>query len=220
MKKIIKNLFPFLLHIKNKFYTIKRRKLLSKCKDDLLDSLELLSKKININYWLEYGTMLGAVRENKIIAHDYDLDIGILESDWSFAIRNELKKLNIKLIREIKIDNKTIEETYLFKGILFDIFYCELDNNILKTPVFRPFSGSNWLESINMYGGIELYYFDNNFTGFSQVQLENKNMKIPKNYHSHLCSYYGDNYMTPIPNWKGNNAAYSTNKLGIEINLN
>lgn len=33
-------------------------------------------EKHKIKYWITYGTLLGAVRENNIINHDYDFDIG------------------------------------------------------------------------------------------------------------------------------------------------
>lgn len=35
-----------------------------------------------IHWWLDYGALLGAVREGGIIAHDNDADIGILLDDW------------------------------------------------------------------------------------------------------------------------------------------
>lgn len=42
------------------------------------DTHELLTKH-NINYWIDGGTLLGAVRHQRIIFYDDDLDIGIDE---------------------------------------------------------------------------------------------------------------------------------------------
>ncbi|WP_375318540.1 LicD family protein [Candidatus Tisiphia endosymbiont of Oplodontha viridula] len=44
------------------------------------DTHEILTKH-NINYWIEGGTLLGAVRHNGIIPFDDDLDIGIMHAD-------------------------------------------------------------------------------------------------------------------------------------------
>jgi len=44
------------------------------------DTHELLGKN-NINYWIEGGTLLGAVRHQGIIPFDDDLDIGIIHED-------------------------------------------------------------------------------------------------------------------------------------------
>ncbi|KJV90738.1 licD family protein [Rickettsia amblyommatis str. Darkwater] len=44
------------------------------------DTHELLGKN-NINYWIDGGTLLGAVRHQGIIPFDDDLDIGIMHED-------------------------------------------------------------------------------------------------------------------------------------------
>lgn len=44
------------------------------------DTHEILGKN-NINYWIEGGTLLGAVRHKGIIPFDDDLDIGIMHED-------------------------------------------------------------------------------------------------------------------------------------------
>jgi hypothetical protein len=50
-----------------------------------------LLTKHNINHWIVYGTLLGAVRENNIIKHDYDFDLGILIEDYLKILQlNEL----------------------------------------------------------------------------------------------------------------------------------
>lgn len=54
------------------------------CKNIILDTLQYLCKKLddnNIHYWLDYGTLLGALRDGKFISWDRDADIGILEKD-------------------------------------------------------------------------------------------------------------------------------------------
>ena len=55
------------------------------CKDNLLSILIYIDEifnKHNIPYWLDYGSILGAVRECDIISHDDDCDIGILRQDF------------------------------------------------------------------------------------------------------------------------------------------
>ncbi|PHM47220.1 LicD family protein [Xenorhabdus miraniensis] len=213
----IKKRFPFLSRMKSSFMIARKSRILIKNKDQFLHRLCKFFDNNNYTYWLEYGTMLGAVRDHKIISHDYDIDISILQNEWTLSIRKELAKMNIFLIKEFRVDGEVIEETYDFNGINLDIFYSKLINNNLMTPIFRPFDNFNWKESIQKYGGVELYYFINEFDGFISIDLESLKMKIPKNYHSHLISYYGDNYMIPIPNWKGENDAIPQKKVGSII---
>ena len=40
-----------------------------------LSYVSLLLKRYNIKHWICHGTLLGAIRSNDIIPHDYDFDI-------------------------------------------------------------------------------------------------------------------------------------------------
>ncbi|MCL0021155.1 LicD family protein, partial [Providencia rettgeri] len=131
--------------------------MLNKNKNKMLSLLRNYLTNSDISYWLEYGSLLGAVREKKIISHDYDIDIGILQSEWSKNIREQLKSINFDLVREIKIDGVVYEESYQYNQILIDFFYCPLKENIISIPVFRPFTGLTWEQSLQEKKGLELY---------------------------------------------------------------
>lgn len=52
--------------------------------DELFNSLSYIVnilEKNNIKYWLCYGTLLGAIRNNDIIPYDYDCDLGCFVED-------------------------------------------------------------------------------------------------------------------------------------------
>ena len=49
----------------------------------LMSDIHTVCKKFNIPYWLEGGTLLGAIRHGGIIPWDSDLDIGMKESDFN-----------------------------------------------------------------------------------------------------------------------------------------
>ncbi len=51
-------------------------------------------KEINIDYWIEYGTMLGAVREKGFIPWDSEFDIGIWNNDYITNKDKLLKKIS------------------------------------------------------------------------------------------------------------------------------
>lgn len=211
------NIINTLREYKNKIYLKKRIRLLNKNKNKMLFLLRGYLSNHEISYWLEYGSLLGAIREKKIISHDYDIDIGLLQSEWNINIRKQLKLINFDLVREIKIDGIVYEESYQYNQILVDFFYCPLKENIISIPVFRPFAGLTWEQSLQEKKGLELYLFHQEFKGLKETEFENYNFSIPVNYHEHLLNYYGLDYMVPDENWNRENEAKATGRKGIQV---
>eukprot|EP01028_Stygiella_incarcerata_P003144 TRINITY_DN1598_c0_g1_i1.p1 TRINITY_DN1598_c0_g1~~TRINITY_DN1598_c0_g1_i1.p1 ORF type:complete len:347 (+),score=75.28 TRINITY_DN1598_c0_g1_i1:60-1100(+) len=48
---------------------------------ELLNAFDDASRVFSFRYFLDYGTLLGAVRENWIIKHDHDVDVGFFHDD-------------------------------------------------------------------------------------------------------------------------------------------
>ena len=53
-----------------------------KIQANFLHILHLILKKYNISYWINYGTLLGAVRHKGFIPWDDDLDLGMMREDY------------------------------------------------------------------------------------------------------------------------------------------
>ena len=66
---------------------------------ELLRFFDSVCKKYNLLYWIDYGTLLGAVRHKGYIPWDDDLDVCMMYYDFlkfENIIDNEIGKLNIK----------------------------------------------------------------------------------------------------------------------------
>ena len=82
--------------------------------EQLLIIVEQLEKH-KINYWLDSGTLLGLVRDGKLIEGDNDIDISVLET--------EVNKLN-----DLIINNMSLKKFY-FNGKCFKVNLMPTTNN-------------------------------------------------------------------------------------------
>ena len=109
-----------------------------KCKKFLTEVRDILNEN-NISYFLLFGTLLGAYRENDFIKHDRDIDIGILgESKEDFE-----KKIEEQLQTDLKANLKTKT-----KQRIFDTF--ESSNQIDIAFFYQPILTKN-LNIINAF---------------------------------------------------------------------
>lgn len=103
-----------------------------KAESNLKEIAKILDE-LNCNWWVEAGTCLGAIRENKFIDHDTDIDIGLTDKDKIWYIARGLLEKGFSLIH----DFGTIENGYEFSwrkwGVKVDffIFYEDLNRDIL-----------------------------------------------------------------------------------------
>jgi len=61
---------------------------------DLMKKTIIIFNKHNINYWAEGGTLLGCIREGKIIDTDDDIDLGLIKEDFLYIQKNKNNLIN------------------------------------------------------------------------------------------------------------------------------
>ena len=109
---------------------------------EILDVVAAFCEENNINYWLDSGTLLGAIRHEGYIPWDDDIDIGMLREDFDkFA---ELFNKTNDRYRFVDIENTP--DFYLSFAKIIDT----------KTVLYEPDKNGNKL-SVN----IDLFIYDN-----------------------------------------------------------
>lgn len=68
---------------------------------EMLKEVDKICKKNNINYWLQSGTLLGAIRHGGFIPWDDDIDLGMMRDDFERFKKICLKDLDNKYYLEI-----------------------------------------------------------------------------------------------------------------------
>lgn len=169
----------------------------------LLERATTFLEKYNIPYWLEGGTLLGIIRENRLLPWDNDLDISIRSEDFD-RLRRILPKFfyrgMIAKVREHKIDDppfqkgevrliKVYATKYLFfkSPLVLDIFVKKkLDDQYY------------WVVGVKRRAkkAVPARFYDE----LTTVQFNHKTYSIPKLTDEYLTYRYGD-WRTPVKTW-------------------
>lgn len=152
----------------------------------LLKTKELLDK-YGIQFWLHYGTLLGAIREHGFIPHDYDVDIMTEDYDKLLSVIPNLYKEGLMLIR---VEDGLLY-SFSYEGAYIDIY--------IKSRA--PFPLNIWCYKLN--GHFVPKYL---MSGLQQIELYGKIFNVPKNPEKLIRFYYGATWRTPI---KGKQGTYT-----------
>jgi lipopolysaccharide cholinephosphotransferase len=80
----------------------------------MLKVFDYLSKQYEFDYWLEAGTLLGAVRHKGFIPWDFDVDLGMLRADYEKFMRDA----SYALPEDIYLQSSDTEPGYYSKDVV------------------------------------------------------------------------------------------------------
>ena len=205
IKELLKKLhiFDFLKRIKDKFD--KRNKALKVSGALCLEQLQKSFDSIDVDFWLVYGTLLGAVREGDFIGHDLDMDIGVWGSENHQAIERALTKNGFYKLTEFILDGEIVEETYSFKDITIDIFYYFMEGDQMidysfSNKIIKNIQRQEIEDTVVETGWIG-FKQNATYTGFKKLEFKGLLFSVPKDTHKYLIENYGEDYMVVKKEW-------------------
>lgn len=155
-------------------------RMLQKCDLVLLAIVDKLFNDAGITYWLDYGTLLGAIRHRGFIPWDDDIDISVSRNDYNNIhelLGRKIEGLGLKLECGNGLEIRSLMVSYLKEqtGVWVDIFPVDQYSTIDGLENARPYFQSLVAEYRNYYWK----NIDNPDTDFSKFKTE-VFKKLPK----------------------------------------
>jgi hypothetical protein len=184
-----------------------------------LTQFDKAAQEAGLNYWLVFGTLLGAIRENAFISHDCDIDVGAYLDDHKLEHEHIFKKYGFKKTRQFLIENGSYgrEETYEFMGVSIDIFYFSKAKDNIYCHTFTQINEDGTQMIGNLFNEWRPREISHPLSEFRTRKLYDRTFNIPENFHDVLVCDYGENYMIPDPNYASTsreNVKYLRDKTG------
>ncbi len=157
----------------------------------LLGVVDILNDA-KVPYYLEGGTLLGIVREGRLLPWDSDTDISIMRRDLPglMGLLPKIRNLGWRL------RTKKYKQDHLFakKGLPRIIKVKDRKSLIKKTSncldiiIKDELDGHVYWEAADFVMKVENSYYD----GFDEIEWRGRSLKAPRNYTDYLTEKYGD----------------------------
>lgn len=184
----------------------KKRKMLQKNGIELIHTIQnLLAGEF---FFFDMGTLLGIIREGRLLGHDLDVDIGVVVKDFETIekIHNILIHNGCEIFRTYRIDEiGVVEESFMYNNIKFDIGYYYTKNN--QSVIYLMYKDPENPHSDGTLNVVELScpLIESTTT----TLFKGEKINIPSNAEFYLEQRYGENWRIPDKNyiyWKGPSA--------------
>jgi glycerol-3-phosphate cytidylyltransferase len=159
-------------------------------KQDIIELKKLTTffDKLNIKYWIDYGTLLGSYRKNKVIKHDHDLDISILFEKEKFNSELVCETLSSDYyIMHHSVDSYICiypKENSNFTMHHIDIYFWEINDKMMQSSTW-----SSIFTPKHFYDELET------------IKLEDIEFKCPRHLDQYLQFRYGSDFMEEKANF-------------------
>jgi hypothetical protein len=169
---------------------------------------ELVVKSINENniiVWPTFGTLLGLVRDKKLLDYDNDLDFGcFFDADLQVVLRENLLGLGFKRVFSGYVNDICVLDKFMYDGVETDFYYFLKDKDHTFSYDFIQDGYVTVEDRIDI--GDKIIPYKNVYSNFDfkRMELVNISFNIPDPINSHLKDLYGKNYNIPDKNWHNN----------------
>ena len=178
----------------------------------IIKKMQKILEKTGYLFFFDMGTLLGMVREGRLLKHDMDIDIGVIVTEE--AHKTQLRTLLASSGAQLKYEYVVpelgiIEQSYLYQGVKFDIsyYYREVDQDVCYLMYRDP---------AKAYSNLQMDVVQltcPTITATTKVAFQGLKVNAPANPEAYLAVRYGENWRIPDKKyvyWMGPSTRFTT----------
>lgn len=204
LKCFIKKIIPsFLLKRRQIKLLNKQREMFHSGCLELLFLVDDLLTEASIPYWLNYGTLLGAYRDDDFIPHDYDLDIGLM-MEYYQRVKDIMIEKGLNLVFEAHMGGSwdkpdVVEYRFEYLGTFIDFnYYTTKEGGMVHTYDFVLLKDYNYKENKGKRNPILVEGVTSPLAGLKRIVFKGRSFNIPSNTEDYLVANYGPSWRVPV----------------------
>ena len=134
---------------------------------ELLQHVYILLTAEEVTFFVDFGTLLGIIREERLLGHDLDIDFGVIIEDAHTRekVQRALKNGGCELKKTFIFNGNVAEQSYTYSGIKFDICFYENEANHSICHLFYVADNSrlmpgelNVVKKLSPYNGVKMVF--------------------------------------------------------------
>lgn len=206
---------------------------LQKNREDALKLLKIVVSVFEdyaISYYLDFGTLIGAIRDQALIPWDDDIDISLLNEEdyhkipkvldiikkryklrtylFTFASSNKKRKKRKQKVYQEKVSFTDNNNFQIAKVRTNNFLFLGRGNTCVDIFFKYKFQNASYWLAYGEVNSVPLEYMSEELVEINFCDIK---CKIPKLYDRYLTYKYGD-WKTPKPNWNHEDDDFSINK--------
>ena len=141
-----------------------------------------------VRAWVQDGTLLGLMRDGRVIPWDHDTDVGAFASDWSVHAHHALLEDGWHLKGTLGKPENGLQHRWLRDGVKTDIFF------------YYPAAGGRIWHAAYVNNSRQ-YRFSYDEFATAPIRTSAGTMLAPDPPEAFLRTKYGDDWRTPKRQW-------------------
>lgn len=181
------------------------RKTLQQNGEETVRAIQEMLDSTGVFFFFDMGTLLGIIREGRLLRHDMDIDVAVFTEDASQkeSLKQTLLAKGCTLRYSYSVEELgVVEDSFVYNDIKFDINYFSEVNGM--DVCYLMYTDPNKGYPVGKMSVVQL--MTPHISALKKIDFGGCMINVPEDPEKYLAARYGENWRIPDKNyiyWKG-----------------